>query len=358
MRDLWVRSSRLVLGRAVGLRALALLLAVAACIVAATPLVAQPPAGARAQYVLLVSIDGGRPDGLRAAGAGSLIQEGSYSMTAQTTIPPVTAPTHMSMVSGVGSEKHGVHDNSWVPGRPFPAASTIFSVGKRAGLRTALFTQKPYVRVIADPQHMDRVELVPWRVATLTPDLVAAASAYIRSARPHIILAHISETDAVGHADGWMSFGYLQSLRRALSGVESLRQALRDAGIEAQTLVIVTADHGGIDKDHVVIVPEVMTIPWIALGAGVKKGHAIEQPVRVFDTAATILHALGLAIPDGWDGRPVLEVFAARYPTHCALSGSQAPLAVQARTGSNHAAVSLYPASDDGSMPTSIASRR
>ena len=68
--------------------------------------------------------------------------------------------------------------------------------------------------------------------------------------------------------------------------------------------------------------PEVMTIPWIALGAGVRKGHAIEQPVRIFDTAATILYALGLAIPEGWDGRPVLEVFAARPPVPVAWNTS------------------------------------
>ncbi len=294
------------------MRFLALLLAATVCFSSATPLAAQALPGARAQYVLLVSIDGARPDGLRAAGVGPILQEGSYSMTAQTTVPSGTAPTHMSMVSGVGSEKHGVRDNSWEPGRPYPAAPTIFSVGKRAGLRTALFTQKPYVRVIADPQYMDRVELVPWRPATLTSDLIAAASAYIRSARPHVMLAHISDPDAAGHAEGWMSFGYLQSLRRALSGVGSLRQSLRDAGIEAQTLVIVTADHGGIDKDHVAVVPEVLTIPWIILGSGVKKGHAIEQPVRIYDTAATILHALGMTVPADWDGKAVIEAFAAR----------------------------------------------
>jgi len=85
---------------------------------------------------------------------------------------------------------------------------TIFSVAKQAGLRTALFTQKPYVPVIADPRYMDRVELVRWRPATLTSDLIEAAGTFIRSAQPHLMLAHISEPDAVGHAEGWMSFGF------------------------------------------------------------------------------------------------------------------------------------------------------
>lgn len=269
------------------------------------------PAG-RVQHVLVISLDGARPDGLRAAGIGPVLEEASYTMTAQTTVPPTTAPSHMSMVSGVGPERHGVRDNNWRSGRPFPTAPTIFSVAKRAGLRTALFTQKPYVPVIADPQYMDKVELVRWLPATLTSDLVAAVSGYLRSANPQVMLAHISEPDAVGHAEGWMSFGYLQALRRSVAGIGSLRQALRDAGIEAQTLVIVLADHGGIDRDHVAIVPEVMTIPWIALGSGVKKGSVIERPIVIYDTAPTVLFALGMAIPEGWDGKPVVEAFAAR----------------------------------------------
>lgn len=226
-------------------KTLALILTILLAVAAAPPLAAQPAAPARVQHVLLVSLDGARPDGLQAVGIAPILQEAAYTMTAQTTVPPSTAPSHMSMVAGVGPEKHGVRDNEWRPGRPYPAAPTVFSVAKRGGLRTALFTQKVYVQVIADRQSMDRVELVPWRPATATPDLVAAAAAYIRSSRPHVILAHITEPDPVGHAEGWMSFAYLQALRRAVTGMGGLRQALREAGIEEHTLVIITADHGG-----------------------------------------------------------------------------------------------------------------
>lgn len=292
------------------MRTLVLFLAVATALASTPPLPAQPAAGARAQHVLVISLDGARPDALRAAGIEPLLQESSHSMTAQTTRPPATLPTHMSMVSGVGPEKHGVLENDWRPGMPYPRVSTIFSVAREAGLRSALFTQKSYVLAIANPQVMDKVELVPWRPATLTADLVTAASAYIRAARPHAMLAHISEPDAVGHAEGWMSFGYLQALRRGVSGIGLLRQALRDAGIEAQSVIIITADHGGIDRDHRVLVPAVLTIPWLLLGSGVKKGVPIDRPIMVYDTASTVLHALGLSIPPGWDGKPVTEAWA------------------------------------------------
>lgn len=293
------------------MRILVVALALMSLLAATASLRAQPGPAARAQHVLIISLDGARPDALRAAGAGPALEEASYTMTAQTTRPPVTLPSHMPMVSGVGPEKHGIRENDWQLGMPYPAVPTIFTVAKQAGLRTALFTQKSYVRAIANPQVMDRVELVPWRPATLAADLAAAAGAYIRSARPHVVLAHISDPDAFGHAEGWMSFAYLQALRRSVAGVATLRQALRDAGIDAQTLVIITADHGGIDKDHRVLVPEVLTIPWIVLGPGVKRGTTLERSIVIYDTAATVLYALGLQIPVGWDGKPVVEAFAA-----------------------------------------------
>jgi predicted AlkP superfamily pyrophosphatase or phosphodiesterase len=292
-------------------RILVAVLALISLPAATASLQAQPGPTARAQHVLIISLDGARPDALRAAGIAPVLQESSYSLTAQTTRPPVTLPSHMSMVSGVGPEKHGIRENDWRPGMPYPAVPTIFTVARQAGLRTALFTQKSYVLAIANPQVMDKVELVPWRPATLAADLVAAAGAYIRSARPHVMLAHISDPDAFGHAEGWMSFAYLQALRRSVAGAATLRQALRDAGIDAQTLVIITADHGGIDKDHRVLVPEVLTIPWIVLGPGIKSDNRLERLIMVYDTAATALHALGLPIPAGWDGRPVVEAFAA-----------------------------------------------
>lgn len=294
------------------MRALAVVASTLALLAGPAYVFAQPAPSAPYQCVLLVSIDGARPDGLRAANVGPLLDEATYTMTARTTVPPVTAPSHMSMISGVGPERHGVRDNLWRRGAPYPAAPTVFSEAKRAGLRAGLFTQKGYIMGIADPRHMDRTELVPARAATMTPDLVAAVGAFIRSVRPHVTLAHISEPDFAGHGDGWMSFGYLQALRRAVAGIVALRHSLRDAGIEEQCMVIVTADHGGIGRDHVELVPEVLTIPWLAIGRGVRKGFTIERPIMIYDTAATMLHALGLSIPQGWDGRPVVETFAAR----------------------------------------------
>ncbi len=68
-----------------------------------------------------------------------------------------------------------------------------------------------------------------------------------------------------------------------------------------ETLIIVTADHGGHNLRHGTDLPEDMTIPWIVSGPGVA-ATTISAPVYIMDTAATAAYALGLPIPVEWEG--------------------------------------------------------
>jgi arylsulfatase A-like enzyme len=51
-----------------------------------------------------------------------------------------------------------------------------------------------------------------------------------------------------------------------------------------------------------------MTIPWITSGMGIQPKRLTSQ-VNTVDTAATAAYALGLSIPQEWDGVPVYEAF-------------------------------------------------
>jgi len=72
--------------------------------------------------------------------------------------------------------------------------------------------------------------------------------------------------------------------------------------------IIVTADHGGHDRDHGSEDSRDVTIPWIAWGRSVKPGQ-LKQGVKTMDTAATVLSLLGVAEPANWVGKPVIEAF-------------------------------------------------
>jgi hypothetical protein len=61
--------------------------------------------------VLVVSIDGLRPDAIAAYGAPTLrrlMREGSYTLSATTIDPSTTLPSHTSMLTGQPPERHGV----------------------------------------------------------------------------------------------------------------------------------------------------------------------------------------------------------------------------------------------------------
>src|SRR5690348_13216054 len=76
---------------------------------------ANAPRGRVANHVVVVSIDGLRPDAIarfKAPTLTRLMSEGRYSLSAQTIALSLTLPSHTSMLTGVDSDQHGVTWNS------------------------------------------------------------------------------------------------------------------------------------------------------------------------------------------------------------------------------------------------------
>jgi arylsulfatase A-like enzyme len=84
---------------------------------------------------------------------------------------------------------------------------------------------------------------------------------------------------------------------------------LKKANILEQTLVLITADHGGKGKGHGGDTPQERDIPWIISGPGVKKGNTLIEQVNTFDTATTVAYVFGAKIPACWIGKPVTSAF-------------------------------------------------
>ena len=71
------------------------------------------------------------------------------------------------------------------------------------------------------------------------------------------------------------------------------------AGLDRETLFIISADHGGHGHNHSGKVKEDRLIPWIAWGPGIRAGHRIKSDISTVDTAATALWVLGYPAPPG-----------------------------------------------------------
>lgn len=235
----------------------------------------------------------------------ALRAQGAYQPAAQTVLPSVTLVSHASMLSGMSPEKHGIFWNSNDPDLGKVKGPTLFSVAHEAGLSTALVAGKPKLEHLVLPDSVDT-----YIYAGFTDrQVVNEALAVIQTDMPALLFIHLPDVDSAGHALGWMSLGQLLAASLTDSFIGEVVSALDTEGYLDQTLLIITADHGGSGVKHGSDSPEDMTIPWLAVGPGVPKGKILQTKIITYDTAATALYAFGLPIPENWDGRPVLEIF-------------------------------------------------
>lgn len=292
-------------------------------------------AAPQAEHVVLISLDGFRPDAIQEAKAAvlsRLIEEGAYCANARTVRPSLTIPGHSSMLTGLDVRRHGANWNDYKPGSI--DAPTVFTLSKKAGKTTAAIAAKPKLYPLLSQENLDYRYLPPipegWDSSnpldvkagvkksyagppdTTAPGIIKAFETEWPKLRPAVAFVHFRETDSAGHKHKWMSDEYLQAVLVCDAAVGKILAAIDQSGLRDKTVVIVTSDHGGSGRHHLDDVEENNTIPWICSGPGVPKGLKIDRAVSVMDTTPTVLELLGIPVPQGLDGKPVQEVLAKR----------------------------------------------
>jgi predicted AlkP superfamily pyrophosphatase or phosphodiesterase len=273
------------------------------------------PVASLTRNVILVSIDGLRPDAIdhfKATTLQRLIREGSSSMSARTIMPSTTLPSHTSMLSGEPPDEHGVFwNNVHSADRDHVDVSTVFSVAREHGYRTAAFFSKAKFEALQRPGTLDYSQAPGgWWGRWPSTRTVADVRSYLQTDKPNLLFVHLSDPDRAGHSSGWMSADYGRAVIEADVAVKNLMLAADTAYGAGNYSLLVTADHGGHAYGHGTSDPEDVTIPWIAWGRGVTAG-VLEESIDTFDTAPTVLWLLGVKEPDAWDGDAVVEAFQA-----------------------------------------------
>ena len=271
-----------------------------------TPSLTPTPAP-HASRVLILSIDGLRPDAILSAPMPNLLNlmqtSAAYTLNAQTVYPSVTLISHSSMLVGVCPSKHGVDWNDYLPERGYANGTDIFDLAHAAGLQTVMYVGKEKLRQITEPSSTDIFVYVNDRDLVVADRLIADFPQDFG-----LLFVHFPLVDGMGHEYGWMSWQQLSVAKRADEALGNILVELDARGLRDDTLIIITSDHGGHDTTHGSKRPEDMTIPWIAVGPGVQP-KVLTTPVNTMDTAATAAFVLGLPIPPEWDGVPVYEAF-------------------------------------------------
>lgn len=266
------------------------------------------------ERVVLFVVDGMRPDGMLQAQASTmhrLMESGSYTLAAQSVMPSVTLPAHMSMFHGVPPSVHGVTSNEWQPmhGAFIPS---ILDQARKCGKRPAMFYTWAQLRDLCRPGtlvYSMQIDIYDPADVDSEMEISRQAADYLVRRPPDLAFIYLGMVDETGHRFGWMSSEYLRAIEKADAGMTLVLGALRGAGLLDSTAILLAADHGGHAKGHGSDDPEDLTVPWIASGPGIRNGQALDVPVSIMDTAPTIAHLLGLPIPDAWQGRVVTEIF-------------------------------------------------
>ncbi len=285
---------------------------------------AAPP---RAEHVFIISFDQAGNDIIAKAQMPllkAMAAEGAHTWEAYTIVPSLTLPSHTSMLTGVGVQKHQVTWNEWDATRPKLAVPTIFQLAKARGLTTAMIAAKAKFITFREAGGLDTF-IIPENAKS--DGIAAAAAELLKRTQPNLVFIHFADPDTAGHQYGVNSPEKIKALADCDRALGVIRTAIAAAGIADSSVVILTADHGGHDRSaeenedrvrrkqpyqpgtHGSADSADVIIPWIAWGKGVKPGFTITAPVVQYDTAATALWLLGVPVPESFWGRPVTSAF-------------------------------------------------
>jgi predicted AlkP superfamily pyrophosphatase or phosphodiesterase len=261
-----------------------------------------PPTATTPEQVLVISIDGARPDAIQQVDTphiDALAERGAFTWQAETILPPATLPAHASMLTGLNVDEHGIDYNSYRPGSI--DTPTFLLRTHEAGYRTAMAIGKEKL------SQFRQSDDVGYTFARLGDRSVVNAALDFLDDGYEVIFVHLPNPDFFGHLIGWMSDPYLYELQNTDAQIGRLLDGYAERNLLDNTLVILTADHGGHDTEHGQDIPEDRLIPWMIAGPGIQSDYEISAPVSVMDTAHTVLYTLGLDRPESDSGGHVVR---------------------------------------------------
>lgn len=275
----------------------------------------------KAKHVVLIGLDGWGAYSLPKAdmpNVKGLMENGAYTLKKRSALPSSSAINWASMFMGAGPELHGYTEwGSKTPELPsrvmnkngiFP---TIFQILRDARPKAEIGCLYEWdgIKYLVDTLSLS----YHYHVADYnkTPkELGDMASAYIKEKHPTLVAVCYDNPDHIGHADGHDTPGYYEKLKELDRYIGQIIQAVKEAGMLDDTIFIITADHGGINKGHGGKTMQEMETPFIISGKNVKKGVCFDDvSMMQYDVASTIAHIFNLEQPQVWIGRPIKFIF-------------------------------------------------
>jgi len=272
--------------------------------------------------VVLISIDTLRSDRLPIYGyervetpaidalaADSIVFERAYSHY------PLTLPSHVSVLTGLLPDRHGVRDNLGYPfdSQRFPFLPTILKrQGYATGAAVSAYVLRSETGIGTDFDFFDGDiffrEWVPGgALSRRGPETLEAVLPWLRSVsdQPYFLFFHIYEPHTPHEAPepfaSKFPLPYDAEVAAADAVVGDLLAELRNLGVYDSSVVILMSDHGEGLGDHgevehgVLLYREAIQVPLVVKLPGEKRGGTrVAAPAQLADIVPTIVDLLGL----------------------------------------------------------------
>jgi predicted AlkP superfamily pyrophosphatase or phosphodiesterase len=250
------------------------------------------PQGKAARLLVVVSVDGLRPDYVTAADVHGakipnlrqFLKEGAYAEGVTGVVPTVTYPSHTTLVTGVWPAKHGIWGNTtfdplqknyqgWYWYAEDIRVPTLWDAARAAGRTTAAIQWPATVGAnitwnIPEVWRAGTPEDAKWIRAVATPGLLDEAAADIgpyrggidtsaeadeergkyaewilEKKRPALLILHLTALDHIQHETGPFSEESIAVLERLDTAIGKLRAEAEHVA-PGRTVFAVVSDHG------------------------------------------------------------------------------------------------------------------
>lgn len=279
----------------------------------------------RRPKVLVIGIDGCRPDALQVARTPNLDKltaagayfDGTDIRGPEATDPAdtVSGPGWSNLLTGVWPAKHGVIDNKFTDPQydRYPHMFVRLKAARPAAVTASFSTWKPIADKIVREADVNRnFSDEPTDYPLWDAQAAEACAAHLLEADPDLTVLYQGQVDETGHAHGFHPTvtQYIAAIETVDRNLAAVLDAIagRPSSPSEDWLVIVCTDHGGLGTGHGGgrNEPDIRRTFLIVSGPSAERGRSDESTWQV-DVVATALTHLGVELHAEWglDGRAV-----------------------------------------------------
>jgi predicted AlkP superfamily pyrophosphatase or phosphodiesterase len=301
--------------------------------------------------VILISLDGATPAQIADPALATLARmrrEGAAAERMTPVFPTNTFPNHVSLVTGVSPDRHGIvnnvfldpargrysyeNDPSWIEVEP------IWSLAARHGLVSAAFHwvgSEGEWRSGLGPRHWKRFDArVP--ESEKVDQILAWLALPDAAERPRLVTAWFRGSDGSAHRRGPDSDAVRDALRAQDAELGRLLDGLAARGLLAETTLFVVSDHGVAPARRALRLERELHVAGVrarVFGGGGFASLALDDPAEA-PRAVEAVRALGLEAWRREDAPPELRVGHPRFADVVVVAPAGTALATGDRLGS------------------------